>query len=103
MAKRLFFKFLPMLILPTIMVGCDGSAEIKGKVLDEGEKPLAGVKVLLKQGNHDIEEQSTNESGRIDVFGPICPMPWCSSDISVTLSKPGYRSVEKHFKGNGDD
>src|SRR5881394_2346150 len=66
--NRLISSILPFAILLVVILGCDAWADIKGKVVDENGKPIAGVKIVVNQGNSKVSEHETDQSGRIDVF-----------------------------------
>ena len=109
MVKTISRLCLPLVVLLPIILACDDWADIKGGVVDPYGKPVAGIKISLQQGGSTVQHAEgngvsgvrdyyTNEHGRFDVFDNLCPMPvGCSSDISITLSKPGYRTVTEYF------
>jgi hypothetical protein len=80
-----------------VLLGCDGWAMVRGKVVDENGKPVAGATIVVKQGESKVSENVTDAAGKIEGGGSICPLPGCSTDISVTVSKQGYMTVVRHL------
>lgn len=82
-------------ILIFLNLGCDAWVTLSGKVSDENGKAIAGTKIIVKQGDAKVVETSSNENGEFHFNENICPMPGCSKDINVTVSKEGFQIFEK--------
>lgn len=95
--KNAVLLLLPFLLLLAVICGCDAWANFDGKVTDEAGKPLAAVKIVVKQGDHKFSENVTDKTGEIHAGGSICPLPGCPSDISIEFSKDGYDAVVRKF------
>ena len=93
----------PLVILMAMVLACgDSWIRIKGAVVDEFGKPMSEVEIVVKQGDSKVGEQITDSTGKIDCGGSVCPIPGCTSDVSLTVSKKGYQTVVKDFDGKAE-
>lgn len=93
--KNKINTFFVAAILILVVLGCDAGISLKGRILDEQGNPVANAKIVVEQGKSKIAEQASAKNGSFDIQGNICPMPGCSSDIKLTVSKDGYQTYEK--------
>jgi len=100
--KNANISALALAVLLALTLACDAWADIKGMVVNESGEAISGAKIVVTQGNTEVGEHITDPTGKIDVHDGICPMLGCSIEISVTVSKEGYKTVVKHFDANKD-
>jgi len=91
-------RFLVLLFLVAIATGCDGHTSVKGRVVDEDGKPVAGAKVEFKEDGpddalHGRLERKTDEQGQFSVALTHAP----SKKITFTLSvsKEGFETFRE--------
>jgi hypothetical protein len=84
------------LILALSIAGCDGFTHIQGKVTDMNGKPIRGAAVKMKtiSGGRD-DESTTEDDGSFSVGFTHAPF---NVDLMLTVSKEGYKTVERRFK-----
>jgi Carboxypeptidase regulatory-like domain len=75
------------------LVSCDGGTSIHGIVQDSGNRPIADANVSLTVGSRSREAQSSGD-GAFKIG--MTHSPW-NPELSLSVSKVGYRSFEKRF------
>ena len=91
-----FTKLLLLSALIFILSACDGFTHIKGKVVDENGKPVPGALVELKTDSGGRTDQARSEAdGSFSVGFSHAPF---KVDLTLTVSKEGYKIVETKFK-----
>jgi len=78
-------------LLLVLILGCDAWVIVHGKVIDESGKPVAGAKIVVKQGDSKLTEAWSENDGKFDVLESIAPGPIGSKTIKLEVSKEGYR------------
>ena len=93
-----FSSGLALTFLLLIILGCDSFVGLKGKVVDENGKPIAGAKIVIFQNNQKIDEENSATDGTFNVFGSVNPIG--SSSIKLTVSKDDFETYDGEFDGN---
>ena len=88
---------LPIVILLMMTLACDAWIDVIVKVVDENHDAIGDAHVIVQQGKSRVVERETDSTGLLHVHENVCPMPGCSSDYSVIVSKAGYETVTRHF------
>ena len=92
---RTILRVLSFMLLLSV-AGCDGFTHIKGRVTDTNGKPIQGALVEMKTISGGRDGQSkTDADGSFSVG--FTHAPW-NVDLSLTVSKQGYKTFEKRFK-----
>ena len=78
-----------------LVLSCDAWVTVKGKVVDETGNPVKAAKITIEQGKSKVVEKLSEKDGSFDINENICPMPGCSPDIKLTVTKEGYQIYEK--------
>lgn len=98
MNMRIGITALSVMLL-LFFAGCDGFTHIKGKVVDANGKSLQGALVEMKTVSGGRDDQvKTDADGSFSVGFTHAPF---NVDLTVTVSKEGYKTFEKGFK-SGD-
>lgn len=94
--KRLYGLVVCAVGIASLLVACDGGTHLKGVVLDSADKPVADADVKLAVGNRTLEMKSS-ESGVFKIGTLHSPY---NPELSLSVTKAGYRSFEKRFHAN---
>ena len=79
-----------------LILGCDGGASAKGKILDEQGKPIKDAKVVLDVDNGDRKfETKSNTDGNYYLGGVVAPY---RLRTKLIVSKDGYQTSEEIFE-----
>ena len=93
-----FTKLLLLFALICILSACDGFTHVTGKVMDENGKPVPGAMVELKTDSGGRRQQAKSAAdGSFSVGFSHAPF---QLDLTLTVSKQGYKSIETKFKSN---
>jgi hypothetical protein len=82
-----------LIIFVLIVLGCDGSTNISGKVVDESGKPIVNAKVNLKIGT-EIKNTETKTDGSYTIFETHAPF---KMTYKLTVTKEGFQTYEQTF------
>jgi hypothetical protein len=84
------------LVLALFIAACDGFTHLQGKVTDMNGKPIQGAVVEMKtiSGGRD-DKSKTEADGSFSVDFTHAPF---NVDLMLTVSKEGYKTVERRFK-----
>ena len=98
---------LALLALSLVILSCDRWVVATIKVVDENGTPIPGAEIIFKQGNDAFAEKEADLTGISHFHENVCPMPGCSTDFTVTVSKDGYETTvqkfdaDKNYNGSG--
>jgi hypothetical protein len=93
--SKCFLSFGITVLLFTF--GCDAWTKAQGTIRDPGGKPIQDAVITMKVGK-DSRDFHSFEDGR---FMVQMWQPPFKQDVTLTVTKPGYVSFEKQFKGPG--
>ena len=83
------------LVLALFTAGCDGFTHLQGRVTDMNSKPIQGAEVEMKTISGGRDDKSTTQvDGAFSVGFTHAPF---NVDLMLTVSKEGYKTVERRF------
>ena len=94
-AKNRYNFALVLIIFTLIVLGCDGSASSKGKILDEQGNPVSDAYISLEVDNgKDKFETRSDKNGSYSLGGVVAPF---NLKTKLTVIKVGYQVSQEDF------
>ncbi len=99
MIHKSFCVTVLLLFAMCLLVACDGYTRAFGSVRSKDGKPIEGATVILETGGRKAETKSQPD-GSFSTGMTHAPL---KVDLSLTVSKEGYKSFRKEFKASDSD
>lgn len=89
-----------LVLVPGLMIGCDGSVGVRGLVMDPSGTPItSGNVTLARPGDAAGFKTAVNDNGCFNLGGLVAPG---SRDYFLTINSEGYQPLEGTVKSAGD-
>ncbi len=93
-------NWIVIVLLAVFTLGCDGSVDIRGRVLDAANEPIADGDVYLGRPGESVAfEEKTDADGCFTVGGMVSPGV---RDYFLTISAAGYQDYEGTYENSAD-
>ena len=93
--------FVVLLILLSLVLGCDGFSQVHGHVFDKNDKPIVGASVVFEQVETGKKSDFVHRKSETDVSGGfndgLTHAPFSGIPLRLTVSKPGYKTLQQDF------
>jgi hypothetical protein len=94
---RLTASFALWLAVALLLSSCDAWTQARGTIRDTSGNPVPDAVVTLKVGSDSRNFRSTEDGSYMT---SVSQPPW-ETEVSITVSKPGYLLYVKKLKGPG--